>query len=505
MKLSKNTILTSVTVLTSSLTCNSQPNIVFILADDMGYGDVSALNEKSLIPTPAIDKLSAEGITFTDAHSSSSVSTPSRYGLLTGRYSFRTSMKSGVLNSFSSPIITPDRRTIATYLSEKGYNTACIGKWHLGWNWGHRDGEVDYSLPIEDGPTTRGFDYFFGIAASLDMPPYVYIENDRVTALPNRVSKEGKGIYLQRSGPQGEDFEHSKCLQRITSKSLEYIEQQNADQPFFLYMPITAPHTPILPSAEFQGKSGLSPYGDFVMMVDDVVAQVIAQLKKQRLYENTIIVFTADNGCFHGAGVKPMEKQGHFPSYIYRGYKSDLFDGGHRIPLIVSRGGRNGGRTEHGHVSLTDFYATFAEITGYKLASNEGEDSYSIYGIITGEGKNQRKNIIHHSNNGNFSLREGDWKILFTPDSGGWSFPTHSHDKDYIATLPLVQLYNIEKDPGETQNVINEYPEIAARLITQMREYIDRGRSTPGEIQKNETQGEWKQIIPFMKHTNTGL
>ena len=348
MKLDKSAVLVSAAALTSSLACAAQPNVVFILADDMGYGDVSALNEKSRIRTPAIDALCRDGVTFTDAHSGSSVSTPSRYGILTGRYAFRTTLKSGVTNSYSPPLIAPSRRTIATFLSELGYSTACIGKWHLGWNWTMRDGKVDFSGPVGDGPVTRGFDYFFGIPASLDMPPYVYIENDRVTAQPDRTSADGKGLLLQRSGPQGADFEHGECLQRITRKSLEYIAAQSAKKPFFLYMPLTAPHTPILPSEEFRGKSGLSPYGDFVMMVDDVVAQIVARLKEQGLYENTVVVFAADNGCFHGAGVKEMEAGGHFPSYIYRGYKSDLFDGGHRARGFAGREERRARRAGTG-------------------------------------------------------------------------------------------------------------------------------------------------------------
>ena len=498
MKLDKSAVLVSAAALTSSLACAAQPNVVFILADDMGYGDVSALNEKSRIRTPAIDALCRDGVTFTDAHSGSSVSTPSRYGILTGRYAFRTTLKSGVTNSYSPPLIAPSRRTIATFLSELGYSTACIGKWHLGWNWTMRDGKVDFSGPVGDGPVTRGFDYFFGIPASLDMPPYVYIENDRVTAQPDRTSADGKGLLLQRSGPQGADFEHGECLQRITRKSLEYIAAQSAKKPFFLYMPLTAPHTPILPSEEFRGKSGLSPYGDFVMMVDDVVAQIVARLKEQGLYENTVVVFAADNGCFHGAGVKEMEAGGHFPSYIYRGYKSDLFDGGHRVPLVVSRGGKNGGRVERGLVSLTDFYATFAEMAGYRLTPGEGEDSYSLWGVVTGKGGNLRPDAVHHSNNGSFSLREGRWKILFTAGSAGWSFPTFPKDREYIATLPSMQLYDLESDPGETKNVIAEHPDVVRRLTVRMREHIERGRSTPGPVQTNETRGEWKQTALFM-------
>lgn len=498
IRLNKRAILASAATFTSSLAGISQPNVVFILADDMGYGDVSALNEHSRIKTPAIDALCREGVVFTDAHAGSSVSTPSRYGILTGRYAFRTTMKSGVTNSYSPPLIARDRRTIATCLSEQGYATACIGKWHLGWNWSARDGKVDFSGPVEEGPVTRGFDYFFGIPASLDMPPYVYIENDRVTALPDRVAADGKGILLQRKGPQGADFEHGECLQRITRKSLEFLSRQQAGKPFFLYMPLTAPHTPILPSEEFRGRSGLSAYGDFVLMVDDAVAQVVDRLKAAGLYENTVVVFASDNGCFHGAGVREMEAAGHYPSYVYRGYKSDLYDGGHRIPLVVSWGGRQGGRIEEGVVSLTDFYATFAEMTGYGLLPSEGEDSYSLWGVLTGTGRNLRPDVIHHSNDGSFSLREGRWKLLFTADSGGWSFPTKARDREWLATQPAMQLYDMEKDPGERVNVVDEHPDIVRRLSERMRSYIERGRSTPGPVQPNETQGEWKQIGLFM-------
>ena len=482
----------------SSLTGIAQPNVVFILADDMGYGDVSALNEHSRIHTPAIDSLCRTGIVFTDAHASASVSTPSRYGILTGRYAFRTPLKSGVTNSYSPPLIAPDRRTIATCLSERGYATACIGKWHLGWNWSMRGGRVDFSAPIGQGPVTRGFDYFFGIPASLDMPPYIYVENDRVTALPDRVAAERKGILLQRKGPQGADFEHGECLQRITRKALEFIARQRPGKPFFLYMPLTAPHTPILPSEEFRGKSGLSAYGDFVLMVDDVVAQVVALLKESGLYENTIVVFTSDNGCFHGAGVKAMEAAGHYPSYVYRGYKSDLYDGGHRIPLVVSWGGRQGGRIERGIVSLTDFYATFAEMAGHELLPSEGEDSYSLWGILTGRGRNLRPDVIHQSNDGSLALRRGRWKLLFAAGSGGWSFPAEPRDHAYLAAQPPVQLYDLEEDPGETKNVWMEHPAIVDRMCARMRSCIERGRSTEGPVQQNETPDGWKQIRWFM-------
>ncbi len=493
VKFNKQMVLASVATVASSVVGLAQPNVVFILADDMGYGDVSALNENSKIHTPAIDELCRGGVVFTDAHSASSVSTPSRYAVLTGRYPFRTTLKNGVADSFSPPLIASDRRTIATCLAEQGYNTACVGKWHLGWRWTTKDGKVDYSGPVSEGPTTRGFDYFFGIPASLDMIPYVYVENDRVTALPNRISTEGKGILLQRKGPQGANFEHSECLQTITRKSLEFISGQSADKPFFLYMPLTAPHTPILPSEEFRGKSGLSPYGDFVMMVDNVVSQVVAKLKERGLYENTIVVFTADNGCYHGAGAREMEQAGHYPSYIYRGYKSDLFDGGHRVPLVVSWGGRQGGRVEEGVVSLADFYATFAEMTGHELLPSEGEDSYSLWGVLTGKGRNVRPDVIHQSIDGSFSLRDGRWKLLFTAKSGGWSAPTKVEEG-----APAMQLYDLKNDPGERVNLVDKYPARVRKMSARMKSYIERGRSTPGAVQTNETVGEWKQTALFM-------
>ena len=236
-----------------------KPNIVLILADDLGYGDISAFNDRTSLVTPNLDRLCENGIRFTDAHSNSSVSTPSRYGIMTGRYAFRSDLKEGVLGGFSSPLIAEDRSTVASMLSSCGYSTAMIGKWHLGWNWSCRDGKpdkVDYSGPVTGGPVDRGFDYFYGIAASLDMSPYVYVENNMPTAVPDKVSEDiSKGILMQRSGPQSPDFEHKDCLPNFTQRAVEYIKAHKDDEnPFFLYVPLTAPHTPVLPSEEFAGK-----------------------------------------------------------------------------------------------------------------------------------------------------------------------------------------------------------------------------------------------------------
>ena len=499
---SKKFLVINCSVLMPAISLEAQsPNIVFILADDLGYGDISALNPNSKIRTTEIDKLSHNGITFTDAHSGSSVSTPSRYGLLTGRYAFRTSMKNGVLDGYSKPLISPERNTIASLLSKYGYSTACIGKWHLGWDWAYNPetNEVDYSKPISNGPISRGFDYFYGMASSLDMPPYVYVEQNQPTAIPNRISKADKGLKLFRAGPQSPDFEPEDCLPNFTKRAIDYIvsKKDNA-KPFFLYLPLTAPHTPILPSEKFQGRSGLSPYGDFVLMVDDAVGQIVETLKQNGLYDNTIIVFTSDNGCFHGAGMRNMEAQGHYSSYIYRGSKSDIYDGGHRVPLIISWGNKHDRVREEGIISMTDFYSSFADMVGHKQDSGEGEDSYSFWPVISGVGKSIRTDVVHHSIDGSFSIREGKWKLIFCAGSGGWSFPSLPKDEEAISKLPELQLYDMSSNPEESENLVDKEPEVVERLTTKMRKYISDGRSTPGIRQKNETTGEWTQTRLFV-------
>lgn len=464
------------------------PNIVFILADDMGIGDISAFNPHSHIKTGNLDNMCNSGLRFTDAHSNSSVSTPTRYGILTGRYAFRTRLQTGTLVGYSAPLIGPDRKTLGTMLKEKGYRTAAIGKWHLGWNWS-KDGEgnIDYSKPIADGPTTRGFDYFYGISASLDMPPYIYVENDMPTSLPDRfLEKDKAGLLLQRKGPIGADFTTEDVLPDIGRRGSDYIRaQEGEEKPFFLYLPLTAPHTPILPTGKYKGLSGLSPYGDFVLMVDDIVGNIVATLKETGLYDDTIVIFAADNGCAPYAGTDEMQKAGHYSSGIYRGFKSDLFEGGHRIPLIINWGDRYHGEVDRHLVSLTDFYATFAQMTGYKMSANEGEDSYSLWPILTGKGKYKRHDAIHHSLDGYYAIREGKWKLLLCNGSGGWSHPTVKEAASL--KLPAMQLYDLDQDPSEKNNLIYDYPEIAERLEALLDKYYNEGRSTKGRPQKNDT------------------
>ena len=478
---------------------DKQPNIIFILADDMGYGDVSYLDSRSKIKTENLDGMAREGVVFTDAHSSSSVSTPTRYGILTGRYNWRSTMKQGVLNGYSKALITPERETMASMLKKQGYTTAGIGKWHLGWNWNNIDAgadSVDFSKPVTNGPTTRGFDYYYGFCGSLDMSPYVYIENDMPTSLPDRVTKN-KGKYSWwRKGPTGADFVHEEVLPNLIDRACNYVkEKASSDQPYFLYLPLPAPHTPILPVKEFQGKSGLGDYADFVLMVDAMVGRVLQAVKESGEDDNTIVVFTTDNGCSPAAGIDELIAQGHYPNSIYRGHKADLFDGGHRIPYILRWPG--GAKPHHVEqtVCLTDFYATFAALNGYKLKDTEGEDSYSLLPAIVSETEVSpiREATVHHSIAGQFTIRQGEWKLLLSPSSGGWSAP-RPKDSVALATLPSVQLYNMKTDPSEKKNLEAQYPEKVAELRSLLVKYVEEGRSTPGKPQKNDGDYPWRQL-----------
>lgn len=497
----KNVFLATAAIL-SLLSCTEkqkQPNIIFILADDMGYGDVSYFDNNSKLKTENLDRMAQEGVVFTDAHSSSSVSTPTRYGILTGRYNWRSTLKNNVLYGYDKALIPADRETMASMLRKNGYTTAGIGKWHLGWDWDNIDAgkdKVDFSKPVQNGPTTRGFDYFYGFCGSLDMAPYVYIENDMPTSLPDRETvNEGKYSWW-RKGPTGVDFVHEQVLPNLVDRACNYIrEKAKADQPYFLYLPLPAPHTPILPTEEFRGKSGIGEYGDFVLMVDAMVGKVLQAVKESGEDGNTIVVFTTDNGCSPAAGIKEMEAQGHRPNSIYRGHKADLFDGGHRIPCILRWPEGTKPHEVRQTVCLTDFYATFAAINGYKLMDSEGEDSYNLLPAIVSETEIDpiREATVHHSIDGQFTIRQGDWKLLLSASSGGWSAPTPT-DTLALDSLPPIQLYNMKDDPSETTNVEAEHPEIVSRLRALMAKYVREGRSTPGAPQKNDGEYPWKEL-----------
>jgi arylsulfatase A len=478
-----------------------QPNIVYILADDMGYGDLSCLNENSKIHTPHLDQLAHSGIICTDAHSSSAVCSPSRYSILTGRYNWRSALKKHVLDGYSKPLIEQGRMTVASMLSDAGYRTACIGKWHLGLEW-HKHGadkhEIDFTRPIVHGPTSVGFDYFFGISASLDMPPYVYIENERVTSLPNRVTRGDDAMAFWREGPTGEDFKHDDVLPRCTQKVLETIEDCK-DTPFFIYFPLPAPHTPILPSPDYIGKSGTNLYGDFVQMCDDVVGKIMDKLQQCGLSENSILIFTSDNGCSPKADYPELKRLGHNPSYLFRGTKADIYEGGHRVPLLIKWPQQiRAGSVSHEPVCLVDFMATAADIVGEKLPGDAAEDSVSSLPAWMGQASALplREAIVHHSIDGSFSIRQGNWKLELCPGSGGWSDPRPGKEPE---GTPPVQLYDLSRDIGETENVQHLYPHIVERLTELLSTYVRNGRSTPGTTQLNAGGNDWELSLGWLR------
>ncbi len=482
-----------------------KPNIIYILADDMGYGDVSCLNENSRIRTTHLDRLASEGMRFRDAHASSAVCTPSRYSILTGRYSWRSRLKQGVTFGYDGPLIDSSRMTVASLLREHGYTTGCVGKWHLGWTWSRNsDGEesVDYARPIEDGPTSLGFDYFFGISASLDMPPYVYVENDKPTAIPDRIVQEGEDMGFWREGPIAPDFAHADVLPELTRRALAWIERSaEQDTPYFLYFPLPAPHTPILPTPEFQGRSETNDYGDFCLQVDDVVGQILAALDRLDQVNDTIVVFTTDNGCSPRVDFQELGRLGHKPSYVFRGHKADIYEGGHRIPLLVRWPEciQPGSRADE-TVCLIDLMATCADILGVRLPDNAAEDSVSNLPVWAGASLDSRlrEATLHHSVDGSFSIRKGKWKLEMCPGSGGWSHPRPGKECE---GLPPIQLYDLSTDIGEEQNVYDEHPEIVDELKALLTQYVENGRSTPGARQGNTGGIEWEQLWWMLTRT----
>ena len=479
------------------------PNIVYILCDDLGYGDVKYLNPQGKIATPNIDRLAGSGMVFTDAHSGSSVCTPTRYGIMTGRYCWRTRVQKGVLEGYSQRLITPGRLTVASLLKQAGYTTACFGKWHLGMDWASTNGDtsgngiknaanVDFSKPVKGGPFDSGFDDFYGIAASLDMPPYVYIENDKALSIPTEITHEGGRPGLTATG-----FKAVEVLPTLTRKTVGYIDRQCAgaknDKPFFIYMPLNSPHTPIVPSAEWRGKSTLGRYGDFVMETDWALGEVMAALERNGIADHTLVIFTSDNGCSPAAGIPELESKGHSPNHIFRGHKADIWDGGHRIPFICRWPGKiKAGSSSSQLACLTDLLATCAEIAGLKVPDDAGEDSVSMLPALLGrDAGSLREAVVHHSIDGKFSIRQENWKLELCPGSGGWSKPKEA---DALKQdLPKVQLYDMSGDVRESVNVQDQHPDVVERLTQLLEKYVAEGRSTPGTAQKNDvTVDIWK-------------
>jgi arylsulfatase A-like enzyme len=483
-----------------ALSAAERPNVIVILADDLGLGDVSVYNPQGKIPTPHLDRLAAEGMRFTDGHTTSGVCTPSRYSLLTGRYHWRTRLQNGVLGGYSAPLIAKDRLTVAGFLKQQGYATACFGKWHLGMSFALKSGgvaddqgvfdgagakvakEVDYAADIKDGPLDHGFDRFYGISASLDMPPFVWIKDRRTTEIPSATK-----TWL-RTGPAGPKFEAVDVLPGVIDQAIAAVTASAAaetKQPFFLYLPLNAPHTPIVPTNEFKGSSGLNPYADFVRQVDADVGRLLAKLDQLGLRDNTLVVFTSDNGCSPAAKIDELQAKGHEPSYIYRGHKADLFEGGHRVPFIVRWPGKvKPGSVNPQLVGQIDFLATFAEVLGVPMPASAGEDSVSFLPGLLGREGAARQSIVSQSINGSFAVRDGQWKLALCPGSGGWSAPKPGSKEE--KGLPEFQLYDLAKDPGEKTNLAAQQPERVTAMKAALQAVIARGRSTPGPDLAND-------------------
>ncbi len=505
------------------------PNIIIIYADDLGYGDIQVYNPvHGKIKTPHIDQLASEGMRFTDAHSSSAVCSPSRYTLLTGRYHWRSSLQKGIVPIFGPPLITPDRLTVGGLAKQKGYRTACIGKWHLGWDWPIAEGKRDlffsrekdvsaseahikawretFSQPIPGGPTAVGFDSYFGTDVP-NWPPFCFIENDRTIGIP---AEFGSGRLFGRNqaslqGPSLKDWKLENILPTLGEKAVGFINRMAvAESPFLLYMPLTSPHTPLSVNKEWKGKSGLGLYADLVIETDATIGKVLKAVEENGIAENTIIIFTSDNGCAPYVGsttikqandttfqswpwarekhadlpIATLEDKGHFPSGPLRGYKSDAWEGGHRVPFIVNWPGVTEKNSVSPHlVHQADILATLADILELDMPANAGEDSFSMVPLFQGDEKPIRENAVSASIRGVPSLRSGSWKLILGSGSGGWS-----PGGDTLA----LQLYDLKNDLAEQSNLASEFPGKVAEMKQLMEKLIADGRSTFGPKQEND-------------------
>ena len=498
-------IQTTTIILTIAFCCHwvnagfaaERPNIVVILADDMGYGDVQTLNSASTIPTPHLNRMAAQGMTFTDAHSPSAVCTPTRYGLLTGRYCWRSRLKQGVLGGYSEPLLEPGRSTVANMLKDAGYNTAAVGKWHLGMSlplasdgvntrtW-EGDPGIDFGGVISDSPIHHGFDSYFGVSASLDMAPYVYVRNDRFTMLPNAQQSAIRFPHFVRKGPRAEDFVIDQVLDKLTDEAVAYIsEAAKQKKPYFLYMPLTGPHKPAWPHERFRGKTALKEYGDFVHQVDWTVGQILKAVDDSEESRNTLIFYTSDNGSYmhrfddaektdhvDDVSIQGFRREHHSANGPLRGTKADVWEAGHRVPFFV----RWPQAVEAGSicketVCLTDIYSTCAAIIDARLTNQEAEDSASILQLLKGQNVKRGAPVINHSISGMFAIRDGKWKLVAGTGSGGREAPKGKpFEKPY-------QLFDLESDLAEANNIASQHPDVVERMTRQLESIRSNGHS----------------------------
>ncbi len=482
----------------------SKPNIVYILADDLGYGDVGCYNPASRIPTPNIDRLAGQGVRFTDAHSPSSVCTPTRYALLSGRYAWRTRLQRNVIGPFAPPLIAEGQLTVPGLLRAQGYSTACIGKWHLGWGWPRlgKDGRRDFSGPIPDGPTSRGFDLYFGTDVP-NYPPFCFLENDRTVGIPSAAAPVGRDSF-NIAGPMVTGWKLVEVLPALERRAVQHIETAaRGGEPFFLYLPLTSPHFPVVPAPAFRGKSRAGEYGDFVVQTDHVVGAVLDAIKRSGVAETTLVILTSDNGPEVADEVNPgaydrLKQFGHASMGSLRGVKRDAWEGGHRVPFIARWPGRIRAGTTCGEtVCHVDLMATVAALLDVKLPANAGVDSVNILPALLGEKRTAplREATVLHSGQGKFAIRRGDWVLILAPsgdDNRKEGEPEwFRRTRGYAPHAEPGELFNLAADPTQGRNLYSAEPAKVDELAALMERYVTEGRSTPGPKQKNDVEVRW--------------
>jgi arylsulfatase A-like enzyme len=482
----------------------ARPNIVYVLADDLGYGDVRCYNKDSKIPTPNLDRLAAQGMRFTDAHAPSAVCSPTRYGLLTGRFAWRTRLQRGVLIPYDPPLIAAGMTTVPGLLRRHGYATACIGKWHLGWDWPKpgADGKRDFTRPVTNGPTTRGFDSYFGTDVP-NYPPYCFVENDRTVGLPTEPVPVGRDQF-NRPGLMLPGWKLVNVLPSLADRAAKYVgEAAKGGKPFFLYLPLTSPHYPIVPAPEFKGTSGAGDYGDFVVQTDHVVGQVLDALKQAGVADNTLVIFTSDNGPEVTGEVNPgaydrLRRFGHASMGALRGAKRDVWEGGHRVPFLARWPGKiKPGSVSDETICHVDLMATVAAILGVPLAGDEGVDSVSVLPALLGEKPDRplREAVVLHSGGGKFAIRQGNWVLILAKtgdDNGAKGEPAwFKVERGYRPHAEPGELYRLSDDLSEARNVYAEHPDKVHELTALLERYVTEGRSTPGPKQANDVAVNW--------------
>jgi arylsulfatase A len=473
-----------------------KPNVIIILADDMGYGDVAILNPNAKTRTPHIDAMASMGMTFTDAHAPASLCTPTRYALLTGRYAWRGPLKKGVSRQYDPPLIEEGRPVLGGLFQQAGYQTACIGKWHLGWDWPLKNGglmrdimndpdadaarrlevdkAVDFNGRLLNGPTTRGFHRYFGDDVP-NYPPYAFIQDDRLISTP---SIQKPDSMYGHPGSMTPGWRLDSVLPIITQRAVAYIEEMaSKQQPFFLFFSLTSPHVPIAPSANFRGRSGAGAWGDFVEETDASVGAIMQALQRSGITEKTLVIFSSDNGSPAQDGSRmagafnSVQRFGHDPNAPFRGMKTDLWEGGHHVPFFAVWPQRIRALSKIARtICQVDLMATCAEILNTPLPENAGKDGYSLVPLLTETHKRKykRKETIHHSSEGFFAIRQGRWKLILAGHSGGGLVP---RTQETVDGNPVDrQLYDLKKDPKESRNLILKRPKTAEKLALKLQQ-----------------------------------